>query len=250
MRKTILITTALLASTALAAAQGMGQGGQQGGKEGASPAPSVQRSAPAEKMDKRDQSRGAQMKPAETSGQAQGGAAQKAGEANQPNKAAADGKPADGKAMNNRADTKPMDNKADAKKAADDKAKADTNKAAADKSKADTSKAASDNKAGEASRSTTTGQGAAGTRAAVNLSTEQKTKVRTVIREKVKAQPLTHVNFSISVGTRVPRDVRFYPLPVEIVEIHPAWRGYQFILVNDQIVIIEPSTYEIVAIIV
>jgi hypothetical protein len=243
MRKTILITTALLASTALAAAQGMGQGGQQGGKEGAAPAPSMQRSAPAEKMDQRDKSRGAQMKPAETSGQAQ-----KAGEANQPGKAAADSKPADSKAMqNNRADTKPMDNKADANKAAADKA--DTNKAAADKSKVDTSKAASDNKAGEASRATT-GQGAAGTRAAVNLSTEQKTKVRTVIREKVKAQPLTNVNFSISVGTRVPREVRYYPLPAEIVEIHPAWRGYYFILVNDQIVIIEPSSFEIVAIIV
>lgn len=227
MRKAILITTALLASTALAVAQGQAP---QGGKEGASPAPSTQRSAPAEKMDQR----GTQMKPAETSGQAQ-----KAGEANQPNKAAADSKPADSKAMPNRADTqKPMDNKADANKAAAD-----------DKSKADASKAASDNKAGEASRSTTTGQGAAGSRAAVNLSTEQKTKVRTVIREKVKAQPLTNVNFSISVGTRVPREVRYYPLPAEIVEIHPAWRGYYFVLVNDQIVIIEPASFEIVAII-
>ena len=194
----------------------------------------MQRSAPAEKMDQRDQSRGAQMKPAETSGQAQ-----KAGEASQPNKAAADSKPADGKAMqNNRADTKPMDNKADA------------DKAAADKSKADTTKAASDNKAGEASRTTTTGQGAAGTRAAVNLSTEQKTKVRTVIREKVKAQPLTNVNFSVSVGTRVPRDVRYYPVPAEIVQIYPAWSGYHFILVNDQIVIIDPASFEIVYIIV
>ena len=239
MRKAILITTALLASTALAAAQGMGQGGQQGSKEGASPAPSMQRSAPAEKMDQRDQSRGAQMKPAETSGQAQ-----KAGEANQPNKAAADSKPADGKAMqNNRADTKPMDNKADANKA-------DADKAAADKSKADTTKAASDNKAGEASRTTTTGQGAAGTRAAVNLSTEQKTKVRTVIREKVKAQPLTNVNFSVSVGTRVPRDVRYYPVPAEVVSIYPQWSGYHFILVNDQIVIIDPASFEIVYIIV
>ena len=242
MRKTILITTALLASTALAAAQGMGQGAPQSGKEGASPAPSVQRSAPAEKMDQRDKSRGAQSKPAETTGQAQ-----KAGEANQPSKAASDSKPADSKAMPNRADTqKPMDNKADA------------NKAAGDKSKADATKAASDNKsATERSSSststdtrTTTGQGAAGARAAVNLSTEQKTKVRTVIREKVKAQPLTNVNFSISVGTKVPREVRYYPLPAEIVEIYPAWRGYHFILVNDQIVIIEPATFEIVAIIV
>jgi hypothetical protein len=228
MRKAILITTALLASTALAAAQGTPQGKE---KEGASPAPSVQRSAPAEKMDQR----GTQMKPAETSGQAQ-----KAGEAKEPAKAASESKPADSKAMPNRADTqKPMDNKADANKAAAD-----------DKSKADATKAASDNKAGEASRSATTGQGAAGSRAAVNLSTEQKTTVRTVIREKVKAQPLTNVNFSISVGTRVPRDVRYYPLPAEIVQIHPAWSGYHFILVNDQIVILDPSTFEIVAIIV
>jgi len=240
MRKTILITTALLASTALAAAQGMSQSNPQGGKEGASPAPSVQRSAPAEKMDQRDQSRGAQSKPAETSGQAQGSAAQKAGEANQPSKAASDTKLDDSKAMPSRADTqKPMDNKADANKAAEDKSKADTNRAA------------SDTKAGEASRSTTTtGQGAAGTRTKVNLSSEQKTTVRTVIREKVKAQPLTNVNFSINVGTRVPRDVRYYPVPAELVTINPGWRGYHFILVNDQIVIIDPATFEIVEIII
>jgi hypothetical protein len=236
MRKTILITTALLASTALAAAQGTPQGKE---KEGASPAPSVQRSAPAEKMDQR----GAQMKPAETTGQAQ-----KAGEAKEPAKAASDSKPADSKAMPNRADTqKPMDNKADANKAAaDDKSKPDASRAASD------TKPANERASGATStdtRTTTTGQGAAGSRAAVNLSTEQKTKVRTVIREKVKAQPLTNVNFSISVGTRVPREVRYYPLPAEIVEIYPAWRGYHFVLVNDQIVIIEPSSFEIVAII-
>jgi hypothetical protein len=141
--------------------------------------------------------------------------------------------------MPNRADTKPMDSKADA------------NKAAADKSKADTSKAASDNKAGEASRTTTTtGQGAAGSRAKANLSTEQKTTVRTVIREKIKAQPLTNVTFSVNVGTRVPRDVRYYPVPAELVSIHPGWSGYHFILVNDQIVIIDPASFEIVEIIV
>ena len=236
MRKAILITTALLASTALAAAQGTPQGKE---KEGASPAPSVQRSAPAEKMDQR----GAQMKPAETTGQAQ-----KAGEAKEPAKAASDSKPADSKAMPNRADTqKPMDNKADANKAAaDDKSKPDASRAASD------TRPANERASGATGTDTraTTGQGAAGTRAAVNRSTEQKTKVRTVIREKVRAEPLTNVNFSISVGTRVPREVRYYPLPAEIVEIHPAWRGYYFILVNDQIVIIEPSSFEIVAVIV
>lgn len=247
MKKTLLITTALLASTALAAAQGMGQGGQGNRSEGASPAPSVQRSAPAEKMDQqRDQSRGAQMKPGETSGQAQGNA-QKAGEANQP-KSAADSKPGDSKAMqNNRADTKPTDNKADTNRTADDKSKADTNRAASDNNRPanerSSSSTSNDNR-------TTTGQGAAGARGAVNMTTEQKTQVRTVIREKVKAQPVTNVNFSISVGTRVPRDVRYYPVPAEVVSIYPQWSGYHFILVNDQIVIIDPASFEIVYVIV
>jgi hypothetical protein len=60
--------------------------------------------------------------------------------------------------------------------------------------------------------------------------------------------PVTNVNFSISVGTRVPRDVSFHPLPEEIVTIYPDWRGYEFILVNGQIVVIDPQSFEIVAV--
>jgi len=68
-----------------------------------------------------------------------------------------------------------------------------------------------------------------------------------VIRDQHIA-PVTNVNFSISVGARVPRDVSFHPLPTEIVTIYPDWRGYEFILVNDQIVVIDPRTFEIVAV--
>jgi hypothetical protein len=46
----------------------------------------------------------------------------------------------------------------------------------------------------------------------------------------------------------VPRDVRFYPLPREVVTIYPEWRGYEFVLVNGQIIVIDPRTFEIVAI--
>ena len=81
------------------------------------------------------------------------------------------------------------------------------------------------------------------------MSTEQKTKIRTTIKEKVKVQPETNVNFSISVGTRVPRTIHYHTLPAEVVSIYPAWRGYYFILVKNEIVIIEPSTFEIVAVI-
>ena len=53
--------------------------------------------------------------------------------------------------------------------------------------------------------------------AGAKLSTEQRTKITTVIKGQ-HVQPVTNVNFSISVGTRVPRDVSFHPLPTEIVD--------------------------------
>jgi hypothetical protein len=61
-------------------------------------------------------------------------------------------------------------------------------------------------------------------------------------------KPVTNVNFSISVGTRVPRTVTFHPVPTEIVTIYPDWRGYEFFLVRDEIIIVNPRTLEIVAV--
>jgi Protein of unknown function (DUF1236) len=97
---------------------------------------------------------------------------------------------------------------------------------------------------GADSKSQTVGQAGAGAK----LSGEQRTKISTVIRNQHVA-PVTNVNFSISVGTRVPRDVAFHPLPTEIVTIYPDWRGYEFILVNGQIIVVDPQSFEIVAVI-
>jgi hypothetical protein len=106
----------------------------------------------------------------------------------------------------------------------------------------DSGKMNAETKTGDRSQ-TTTGQAGAGAK----LSTEQRTKITTVIRNEHVA-PVTNVNFSISVGTRIPREVRYHPLPTEVVTIYPEWRGYNYILVNDQIVVIDPQTLEIVAI--
>jgi hypothetical protein len=99
-----------------------------------------------------------------------------------------------------------------------------------------------DNKSAEG-RAQTTGQAGAGAK----LTTEQRTRVTTVIRDQHVA-PVTSVNFSISIGTRVPREIGFHPLPTEIVTIYPDWRGYEFFLVRDQIVVVDPRTLEIVAV--
>jgi Protein of unknown function (DUF1236) len=92
---------------------------------------------------------------------------------------------------------------------------------------------------------TTTGQGAGG---AAKLTTEQRTKISTVIRSQ-KVERVNNLNVSISVGTRIPTSVHVHALPQEVIVIYPEWRGYDYILVGEQIVIISPRTHEIVAVI-
>jgi len=93
-------------------------------------------------------------------------------------------------------------------------------------------------------KSSTTGQGAAA--GSAKLSGEQRSKITSIIRQQ-KVQP-AHLNVSVRVGTRVPDSVHFYPLPVEVIAIYPEWRGYDYILVGDEILVIDPRTHEIVAI--
>jgi hypothetical protein len=123
-------------------------------------------------------------------------------------------------------------------KSAQDNMKGEKGPAAKDM-KAD-SKGAADAK----SSTTTTGQAGAGAK----LSTEQRTKITTVIKSQ-NVRPATNVNFSISVGARVPRTVGFHPLPAEIITIYPEWRGYEFFLVGNQIIVVNPRTLEIVDVI-
>jgi len=58
------------------------------------------------------------------------------------------------------------------------------------------------------------------------------------------------VNFSLSVGTRIPRNsVRFVAVPDTLISINPAWRGHSFFVVRDEIVIVEPREETIVAVV-
>jgi hypothetical protein len=95
----------------------------------------------------------------------------------------------------------------------------------------------------------TTGQGAAGSRANVNITAEQRTRIHDVILKERSAPRSSSVNFDVRVGSKVPRTVRFAPLPLTIIEIEPAWRGYEYFLVGEEIVVVDPNTMEIVAVI-
>ncbi len=63
--------------------------------------------------------------------------------------------------------------------------------------------------------------------------------------KKHKVEP-AHLNISVRVGVRIPAHVHYYPLPAEVIAVYPEWRGYDYILVGDQIVIIDPGTRAVV----
>ena len=61
-------------------------------------------------------------------------------------------------------------------------------------------------------------------------------------------RPVTNVNFNLAVGTVVPRSVTLQALPAAVIEVYPDWRPYRFVLVGDEIVIIDPATHRIIAV--
>ena len=88
------------------------------------------------------------------------------------------------------------------------------------------------------------------TSASVNLTADQKTKIRTTVIQSSSAPKVSksQINFNISVGTAVPRSVHFVAVPQTLIEIHPAWRGYSYFIVDDEIIIVDSRTLQIVAI--
>jgi hypothetical protein len=84
--------------------------------------------------------------------------------------------------------------------------------------------------------------------AAAPMSPEQNVKFRETLKGE-KAERLTNVQFSIAVGDAVPRSVHFHRLPARIVEYAPQYRDFDYILVGDDILIVDPRTHRIVAVI-
>jgi hypothetical protein len=79
--------------------------------------------------------------------------------------------------------------------------------------------------------------------AGAELSTEQRTQVRQTILQSgnVPRVSRSEVNINISVGTVVPRSVRLVSIP--------AWRGFLYFVVEDEIIVVEPGSLKIVAVI-
>lgn len=93
-------------------------------------------------------------------------------------------------------------------------------------------------------------QGGASSRgASVQLSQDQRSRIGSVIGKTSSTRASTNASFNVAVGDTVPRDVHVEVLPEDVVQIVPQYEGFEYIVVGDQILIVDPDSMEIVAVI-
>jgi hypothetical protein len=93
---------------------------------------------------------------------------------------------------------------------------------------------------------TSTEQGGGGG-ANVSLNDQRRTQIRESIINSNNAPRVRNPNFSVNIGTVVPRgQIRLVRVPPTLVRIRPGWRNFLYFVYNDRIVIINPRTMRIV----
>ena len=82
------------------------------------------------------------------------------------------------------------------------------------------------------------------------LSSEQRSQISSTFRSQSNLHRVdrNRISFSVNVGTVVPRSFNLVPLPAPIYSVVPAYRGYLYVVVGDDLLIIHPRTHRIVAV--
>lgn len=80
----------------------------------------------------------------------------------------------------------------------------------------------------------------------VTLDRRQARVVRNLLQRR-NVQTFSRADFFVGIGARLPSHVRLYPLPAAFVSIVPQYAGYDYVVVEDEIVVVAPETREVVA---
>jgi Putative peptidoglycan binding domain/Protein of unknown function (DUF1236) len=83
------------------------------------------------------------------------------------------------------------------------------------------------------------GQAQQGQQGTVNLTSEQRTKIRQDIFSGSNVPRVENANFALRVGTVVPNEVRIVEVPETLIAIHPDWRGDQYFVMRDDVIIVD-----------
>jgi hypothetical protein len=88
---------------------------------------------------------------------------------------------------------------------------------------------------------------AAAAEPASRLSDEQRTRVSQAVA-RLNIAPLRKVGFAVNVGAEIPRSVKLRPLPYAAVSAAPQYRGHAFLRVEEDVLIVEPRSHKVVAV--
>ena len=79
-----------------------------------------------------------------------------------------------------------------------------------------------------------------------HISGDRAEKIAQTLRATSSTQK---VNINVRIGANLPGNVDVRPLPPSVVELVPEFRGYDYVVANDEIVIVQPSTRQVVEVI-
>ena len=102
----------------------------------------------------------------------------------------------------------------------------------------------------ERSRAETTGRASSSTRTdvGVNLSSEQRTRIHDMVFSRRDIPRVSNLDVDVRVNSVIPRSMRLAAVPEDVVRIYPRFRRDRLFVYNDEIVIVDPVTFRIVAV--
>jgi Protein of unknown function (DUF1236) len=90
----------------------------------------------------------------------------------------------------------------------------------------------------------------AGTQSKVSLTSQQRARIHNVVLHRDFSRlRVRNVDFDIRIGVVVPRSFHLFVIPEDIVFIVPEFRHFRCFFFDDELVIVDPVTFEIVAVI-
>jgi len=80
----------------------------------------------------------------------------------------------------------------------------------------------------------------------LHVSEERASRISETLMSKGRHE---HIDERVVIGQPLPETIAFEPLPPEIVELAPEYRGYDYVVSDDEIIFVQPSTHEVVGMI-
>ncbi len=74
---------------------------------------------------------------------------------------------------------------------------------------------------------------------------QRQTVYRTIVRERTVAPSQATVEYRV--GARIPASAELYAVPQEVAGEVPAIRSYKYMVVNGQVLLVDPATSQVVA---